>query len=423
MMQPLVTSLLERPPMLDLSAMGRFWFRTGANSEVGRDTDALYMFILWVCLASFVLLMGLMVIFVVRYRRGGPGYQVSAAHNTPLELAWSIIPLLVMVVIFFWGFHGYVKKLASSPGSLEISVTGQRWNWLIQYPHGGTPRDFVPVGNVLESPVIYVPAGRPVKLVMQSTDVIHSFYIPAMRTKMDVFPNRYTSMTFTPENPGEHVVYCAEYCGDKHSEMAALVRVVDVEEFAAQYRRMVEVDPKAMPHERGEFYFKRYGCNACHTVSGLASTGPTWKNMFGYPRPMADGSEVVADENYIRESIYSPQAKVHRGFGPPSAMNSFQGIIDQPKLDDLIAFMKTLSDRGGTGTGGTGPQGTLIVPEESDAASGGRQPGATPGEHPAGESPPGAPGVRPVPGDQPQVQPGTQPRPQNQPTQPPGSRH
>ncbi|MBC7835219.1 MAG: cytochrome c oxidase subunit II [Phycisphaerales bacterium] len=337
-------------PALAQSAMQNFWFGPdhAPNSALGRDTDALFIFIAWVCLISFALLMVLMVFFVFKFKRGGKGYRVSAAHNTPLELAWSIIPLLVMVVIFFWGFQGYVKKLASTSGAEEIKIIGQQWFWSVQYANGGTPRDFKRIGMIDEAPVIVVPVGRQVKLLLTSKDVIHSFYIPAMRTKIDVFPNRYTGMTFTAEEAGkEHPVYCAEYCGDQHSEMAAIIKTVTAEEYTEYLAKIVGPDPAWNSVQRGEFYSKRFGCTACHTVTGKASTGPTWLNMYGYEQPLEGGGTALADENYIRESIYDPQKMIHQGYGPRSQMSSFQGIIGLEQLNDLIDYMKTKSDKGG----------------------------------------------------------------------------
>jgi cytochrome c oxidase subunit 2 len=181
---------------------------------------------------------------------------------------------------------------------------------------------------------------------MTSSDVIHSFYIPAFRSKMDVFPNRYTSFNFTAEQAGmEHEVFCAEYCGQKHSEMAAWIKVVTPEEYAAFKEEIGTVDPKADPATRGAYWWSRFGCRACHTTDGSPSTGPTWQNLWGYERSFTDGTSRVADHNYIRESVYDPKAQIREGYTPQ--MNSYQGLVSQEQLDDLIAFMQTLSDRGG----------------------------------------------------------------------------
>lgn len=355
------------------SPMHAFWFKTEANSALGRDTDNLYMFIYWVCVVSFLLVMGLMVAFVVRYRRRAPGarggYQVSAHHNTPLELAWSIIPLLVMVVIFFWGFNGFVKKLTAPLNAEEIRVTGMQWNWAFAYSNGKEPgpKDFETIGNK-KSPVMVVPVGRPVKLIMSSNDVIHSFFIRGMRTKMDVFPNRYTSLWFQADRPGEmHEVLCAEYCGQDHSEMAAWIRTVTEEEF----QKWKAEEPDLPPVEMGRYLWRAKGCAACHTLDGTRSTGPTWKNLFGRAVEFADGTRYTAEQmsdpvffaNYVRESVLTPAARIVAGY--PNQMNSFQGQITPKQLEAIIEFLKSseMSDRSPAGAAPPTPAGTTAEPK------------------------------------------------------------
>lgn len=330
--------------------MRDFWFRE-ANSDFADRSDWIYLAILWICIFFFVLLMVLMTYFVIKYRRRpGVAPQRSASHNTPLELTWSIIPLLILVVIFFWGFHGFVETLANPAGAEEIRITGYRWGWTAEYSNGAVPRDTVSIGNIDEVPVIAVPAGRPVRIVMTSTDVMHSFFIPAFRIKMDLFPNRYTSMWFEPREAGhDHIVFCAEYCGDRHSEMYAVIRTVEPEQFNRLKREWAGPDPDASPVERGRFNARRYGCFSCHTVDGSPATGPTWLNNYGYEREMQDGTTRVMDENYVREAVYNPRAFGRVGY-PIGQMNSYQGLIDEEALYDIIMYIRSLSDRGGVET-------------------------------------------------------------------------
>jgi cytochrome c oxidase subunit II len=347
------------------SAWRQFWLGKTLNaSPEATQTEWLYMFILWVNILSFAVVMALMLYFALKYRRSAQktNYQVSAAHNTPLELAWSIIPLLVMIPIFWWGFRGYVGKLAAPADSEDIMVQAQKWAWSFTYRNGATPQPadgWEPVQithDGVESPVFAVPAGRPVRLVMTSVDVLHAFYVPDFRTKIDVTPNRYTSMWFTPDplDPvkdkdkatgklqREHNVYCAEYCGDNHSDMMARMRVIPPAEYDALLAKWTEAPKDWSALRIGEFLYKSK-CASCHSVDGKSGTGPTWKGVYGHEVELNNGQTVLADENYLRESILIPQAKIVKGFGPN--MPSFQGQLKPRELNALVMYIKSLSDK------------------------------------------------------------------------------
>lgn len=369
--------LAHPPVLLAQEWLRNIWF-TRSNSTQAAETDWLFMFILWVSIISFVFLMGVMFYFVwkYRYRPGVPTLR-SAAHNTPLELAWSIVPLLVMVPIFFWGFHGYIRKQAAPAGSETIMIEGRQWDWSVRYDNGASPREYVVGTTNAPIPVIIVPAARPVKLIFSSKDVIHAFFIPDFRTKIDVTPNRYTSMWFQPLEPTEvmtdekgnpikdpkdktgkrylyhdHHVFCAEYCGENHSEMAAYIRVLRWDDYLRAKAELNTPDPNATRAQRGEFNWgKKFGCRSCHSIDGTKGTGPSWKNMFGHEVEFMDSSAYTAEQmgdetffaNYVRESVLTPQAKIVKGFGPQ--MNSYQGQVKAEDLADIIEFMKTLSDK------------------------------------------------------------------------------
>lgn len=326
-----------------------YWFGSAGASQQAIETESLFMYILWVCIISFVLLMVLMVWFVFKYHRSrqSENYQTSASHNTPLELAWSIIPLLVMVPIFYYGFTGYVDKLAAPSDSEVINIYGQKWNWRAVYRNGAEPRDQVQLTKTdYDVPEIIVPAGRPVKLIMTSEDVIHAFYIPDFRTKMDVIPNRYTSMWFLPENkPGaEYKVFCAEYCGEKHSEMAAKIRVVPSAEFESTIQEWATgPDAKWTLAEYGAKLYASKGCKACHSVDGTPGTGPTWKDHFGYSWTYTDGSTHTADEQWLTENILNSQKTIVKGF--PTSMPIYQGQLKPLDVQALVLYIKTLSDK------------------------------------------------------------------------------
>ena len=336
------------------------WFSDSASTAAG-ETDLLFMVILWVCIISFVGLMVAMTYFVIKYRRR-PGVppQRSASHNTPLELAWSIIPLLILAVIFVMGFEGYASKLIAPTDAEVINITGRQWGWDVQYDNGGAPRNYYTEdldgdGELEErllgtNPVFIVPipTGKPVRVLMTSRDVIHSLFIPDFRQKIDVFPNRYTAMTFQAEelkdgdNP-YHIVYCAEYCGNDHSDMMLVFQRMPYEEYRVAKEELSQVDQSLPPAERGALYYRTKGCITCHSTDGTANTGPSWKSLlFGEQRRFADGSTATIDEQYIRESVYDPGRKYVEGYDGVQ-MPVYQGQVSPDELADLIAFMKSLN--------------------------------------------------------------------------------
>lgn len=345
-------------------------FRSVPGSDAAAWSDALFMMIFWFSVFFFVLLMGLMVYWTIKYRRRpGVPAPVSPHHNTPLEIIWTVVPSSALLVIFLLGFQGYMDKMVAPTGALELQVSAWKWGWAITYPNGAqSPEaryleqsaDGTEVGN--KYPIFYVPENTAVSLRMSSQDVIHAFWIPDFRTKMDVYPNRYTGYVFhTPvlgmdetvldESTGQTIpgrdmwVFCAEYCGDEHSRMAATLRVVPRQIYE---QKINDWGAPKNPIKLGEsLHITR--CAVCHSVDGAPGTGPTWKNLFGYEGQMADGSTVLKDDNYIRESIYMPQAKIVAGYA--GNMPSFQGQLDETQLNGIIAYMKFLSDRGGPAEG------------------------------------------------------------------------
>ncbi|MDX9911042.1 MAG: cytochrome c oxidase subunit II [Phycisphaerales bacterium] len=345
-----ITSTLAEFGLLD-----KLIFRAVPGVVEGEHSDALFMFILWVSVFFFVLLMALMVLFVIKYRRRpGTHAPVSAAHNTPLEIAWTVIPSATLVVMFFSGFKGYVAKSVAPSDAVQMHLTAKMWNWSVTYPNGvqSITTTTTSEGGPVDVPIFYFPAGKPVKLLMTSQDVIHSFWVPDFRKKFDVFPNRNTTFWFQPEDLSpedlarghrDHWVFCAEYCGTDHSEMAAIIRIVPMRTFV-QWLQNAGSDRPLPPLQLGAALYKAKGCASCHTVDGSASTGPTWKNLYGYEQEITGGPTVIADENYIRESIYVPAAKVVKGY--PNQMSPYAGQINEEQLAALIVYMQSLSDRG-----------------------------------------------------------------------------
>ncbi|MEL6330176.1 MAG: c-type cytochrome [Planctomycetota bacterium] len=369
-----ITLAQEGPAPIDLgrdqiSESSGIWERAFFGSQgfdsAAQASDGLYMLIFWFSTFFFVLLMVLMVYWVIKYRRRpGVPAPVSPSHNTLLEVFWTIVPSSSLLVMFFLGFWTYMERQVASSDALQLEVQGYTWGWTITYPDGTQPTWSTkyasrqnPDGSVTEStqptPIFVVPENTNIRLRMISSDVIHSFWIPDLRMKMDLMPNRYTGYTFrSPDLPSgedfsDHWVFCAEYCGNYHSEMAAIMRVVS----AAEYRRILTEEFGEKPYvETGEIVWRNQ-CAICHSVDGKNGTGPTWaggvfpegERGLGYTVRFNDGSELVRDEEYIIESIQYPQRRIVEGnYG---AMPAFQ--LSERQLIGVVEYMKTISDRGG----------------------------------------------------------------------------
>jgi cytochrome c oxidase subunit 2 len=305
-------------------------FMPPGSSTIAPDVDALFNFILYASVVFFVVVVTGVVVFARRYRRRGEDQVTSGiAHNTALELVWSVIPTILVIIVFFWGFRIFMKMHIPPKDALEIKVTAQKWFWSFDYPNGAT--------TVNE---LVVPAGKPVRLLMSSKDVIHSFYVPDFRIKMDVLPNRYTVTWFETVGPGAHNLFCAEYCGTSHSKMIGTVKALGEREYAAWLESGIGTGEGISLEQFGEQLFTSKACVTCHRIDGTAFTGPSLNGIFGEPIRMADGTQAPVDENYLRESMLNPQAKVVAGFQP--VMPTYQGILTNRQIDALIAYIKSL---------------------------------------------------------------------------------
>jgi cytochrome c oxidase subunit 2 len=268
-------------------------------STVAGGVDSLFNFILWLSVFFFVLIVAGMVYFIIRYRRraGHTEAEPSPTHHTALELTWTGIPLVLVVVIFFLGFQGYLDMTTPPSNAYEIQVTGQKWNWAFTYPNGYIDSN------------LHVPVDRPVQLVMTSADVIHSLYVPAFRIKMDVVPGRYSKTWFEATSPGEYDLFCAEYCGTSHSDMISQVVVHPAGEFETWLEKASNFLETMSPVDAGRKLYQVRGCQQCHSADGSSKTGPTFLNLFGREEVMVGGEVIISDENYIRESILEPNAR------------------------------------------------------------------------------------------------------------------
>jgi len=298
-------------------------------STIAADIDFGFMLATWVSLFFFVAIVGAMVVLVMQYRRKGVAGSVPVTgHNTPLEITWTVLPLVLVMGLFLVGFQGFVTASVAPANAMEVNITGQKWSWTVTYP--GTP--------IVLSNELVVPKGRPVKLIMSAKDVLHSFYIPNFRVKQDAVPGSYSSLWFEATATGEYPVECTEYCGTAHSNMLGKVIVKEPEEYDQWLRGAADPTAGMTPEKAGETLYKKFACNTCHSVDGTKLTGPTFAGLFGKTESTTTG-DVLVDENYVRESILNPMAKVVTGYTP--AMPTFKGLVTDKDLDNLIAFIKT----------------------------------------------------------------------------------
>jgi cytochrome c oxidase subunit 2 len=252
-------------------------------------------------------------------------------ESRALEISWIVIPTILVLLVFNWGFKSYVKMNVTPSGAYEIQARAQQWNFLFEYPNGVTTDTLV------------VPRGKEVKMKMSSSDVLHGFYIPAFRVKYDILPNRYTSVWFKATERGEYDLFCTEYCGRDHSEMNKIVRVVSQKDFQEWLKQAAT--PKDIPLPKlGEQLYTQRGCQSCHSLDGSQKVGPSFQGLYGMENhQMTDGSTVTVDENYLRESILKPEAKIVQGYS--NLMPGAYSGLSERQLTGLIEFIKTLSDK------------------------------------------------------------------------------
>ncbi|NBB76995.1 MAG: cytochrome c oxidase subunit II [Bacteroidetes bacterium] len=302
-----------------------------AKSTFAEQTDALFNFI---NVTSLILLIGItfaIIFFAWKYRRRSEDDVTPViTHNNKLEITWSVIPLILVIIVFGWGFTGYLTKTTVPKDAYEIRVVAKSWLWEFHYETG-----HVSVGE------LHVPVNRPVKLIMSSTDVIHSLYIPDFRIKKDVVPNQYTTAWFEATETGESVVFCTEYCGNAHSNMMATTIVHAQEDFETWLATAGSADDDLSPVELGEELVTRNACQTCHSVDGTELQGPTFQGIFGREQTMQNGETITIDENYIRESILEPQAKIVEGYQP--VMPPYAGTLDDRQIDAIIEYLKTVN--------------------------------------------------------------------------------
>lgn len=301
-------------------------------SNLASKVDAVIWFITVISLIFFILISIFLIYFAIKYRRKQENEETPyITGNYLLETVWTIIPSILLVVIFVYGFVVYKEMRTPPKDALEINVMGKQWLWQFKYNNGKTTLN-----------ELYVPEGRPVKLVMISDDVLHSLFVPAFRVKQDLVGGMYTYLWFTPTKTGTYDLFCTEYCGTGHSAMLGKVIVMNPEEYEKWEKGEKEekVVAEISPVELGKQLFTQRGCNACHSIDGSPLVGPSFKGVFGRKQTLQDGQEITVDENYTRESLSEPQAKIVKGFQP--VMPSFKGMLSDEEISAIIAYLKTL---------------------------------------------------------------------------------
>ena len=295
-------------------------------STMAARVDALYFFLLAIGIFFSLLIAGLIVFYAIKYRRRSPEAVGAAIHGGLwLEIGWSVGPLLITMVIFVWGASVFFAMSTPPAETLNIYVVGKQWMWKFQHLDGQR-----------EINELHVPVGRAVKLIMTSEDVIHDVFVPAFRIKADVLPGRYTTEWFEAMKPGRYHLFCAEYCGTRHSGMIGEVVVMEPSEYQVWLSGGA---PEGSLASAGEKLFQDLACVTCHRPDSQGR-GPLLQGLFGKTVALANGATVAADESYIRESILNPGAKITAGFQP--IMPTFQGLVSEEQLLALVEYIKSL---------------------------------------------------------------------------------
>jgi cytochrome c oxidase subunit II len=341
------------------------WFPQSASS-FSAEVDSTYMLVFWICMLFMVPITFCLFYFAIRYvKRKGEPAESDVTHNTKLEVAWSVLPCFLLVYIFVKGSIGYIDQRKAPEGSAVVNVTASKWVWSMDY------------GNGVIHPELHLVVNQPTQLIMRSKDVLHALFVPSFRAKKDIVPGRYNEMWFDPSIANEKVsdqelaaaisetktkfagkfdperyqftedgyryydLYCAEYCGKDHSMMQSVAVVhksqADFDAWKVKYSGR-GTDEKPV---YGQKLYTRRGCGSCHSINGTKLVGPSFQALFGSQHGLTSGETIKVDENYVRESILDPRAKVVAGYNP--VMPSFKGQLTDDDIDSLIEYLKTLS--------------------------------------------------------------------------------
>jgi cytochrome c oxidase subunit 2 len=309
-------------------------------SNFAGSIDALMFFILVTSVFFSALITFVIFFCFVKYRRRSQTeVGVPMEGSATLETAWTVIPFLLAMVMFGWGARIYVDYRRVPQDTLDIYVIGKQWMWKLQQPDGRR-----------EINELHLPVNRNVKLIMASEDVVHDFFVPAFRVKMDVVPGRYSTLWFRATKSGRYHFFCSQYCGTNHALMGGWVTVMEPSDYAAW---LSGSSGEASPVAAGEKLFQQFACNTCHLPDGKGR-GPRLNGVYGSKVQLADGSSVTADDAYIRESILNPKAKIVAGYQP--LMPTFQGLLKEEQILNLIAYVKSLQAQNASASAAAMPE-------------------------------------------------------------------
>lgn len=298
-------------------------------STVAGQVDALYFLLIAVSGFFAVTISLTIVAFAIKYRRRHALEVGAQIHgSTALEILWSVVPLAIVMGIFVWSSAIYIRISRPPANAMDVYVVGKQWMWKIQHPDGRR-----------EINELHVPVGQPVRLTLASEDVIHDFFVPAFRVKADVVPGRFTTLWFEATTPGRYHFFCSQYCGTEHSGMIGWVIVMTPEDFQA----WLAGGTGESLASSGEKLFQELSCNTCHRPDSQGR-GPVLDGIYGRPVALQGGGQVIADDSYIRESIVDPQARTVAGYQP--IMPTYQGLVSEEALLQLVAYIKTLGTKG-----------------------------------------------------------------------------
>ena len=299
-------------------------------STFAADHDALFYFLTWVSIGSFALVLGLLVYSAVRWHRKTPDQPAASdvTHNTRLEVIWTLVPAVIVIVVFAWGFRGIQPQQIAPADSRQYRAEAYTWGWDLYHP-----------GATQSSGELWFEIDKPARVQLTSRDVLHAFYIPAFRIKRDVVPGFRNQIWFQPTRLGDYTLYCAEYCGDLHSQMRRVVHVVDAATYAKEPWNVLPETPEG----RGEYFYRMKACVGCHGIAADSPTviAPTFFGIFGRKGRLSDDAEYTADEAYLRESIRNSTAKIVKGYQPLMPIFDPNSLSDD-NIGDIIAWMKTL---------------------------------------------------------------------------------
>ncbi len=295
-------------------------------STIAPYMDALYVFLVGMTITGLLLVGAILVTFSIRYRKSVHPVATQVEGSTLLEATWTIIPLAIFLITFVWGALLYFRIYNPPVNSMNIYIVGKQWMWKAEHP-----------GGQHEINALHVPTGQPVQLTMISQDVFHSFSIPEFRIKREVIPGRYSTVWFQATTPGDYHLFCTQYCGTKHSAMIGTITALSPDDYKKWTQGSTSGTSLA---QNGERLFASMGCNSCHS-GNAAARGPNLAGVYGSRLQLTNGSQVLVNEAYLRDSILNPSQHVTAGYAP--IMPTYQGQISEDGLIDLIEYLKTLN--------------------------------------------------------------------------------